>query len=223
MNGRPTLADLEAFAAIAARRSFRQAADDLGLSPSTLSHMMRALENRMGVRLLHRTTRSVSPTEAGTALAGQAPAGAARPRPRPRRGGRPRRQAGRDAADQRRRGGGAPAAALDRADLPRTLPLRRSRPRHGRALRRHRRGRLRRRGEARRGGAERHGGGALRRRRALRGGRVPRLPGTSWDAADARRSRRACLHPRAPAERQDPTAGSSPATAGRSPSTFPAR
>ena len=68
MNGRPTLADLEAFAAIAARRSFRQAADDLGLSPSTLSHMMRALEGRMGVRLLHRTTRSVSPTEAGQAL-----------------------------------------------------------------------------------------------------------------------------------------------------------
>ncbi|MGI4763570.1 MAG: LysR family transcriptional regulator [Janthinobacterium lividum] len=68
MNGRPTLADLEAFAAIAARRSFRQAADDLGLSPSTLSHMMRALEGRMGVRLLHRTTRSVSPTEAGAAL-----------------------------------------------------------------------------------------------------------------------------------------------------------
>ncbi len=68
MNGRPTLADLEAFAAIATRRSFRQAADDLGLSPSTLSHIMRALEGRMGVRLLHRTTRSVSPTEAGTAL-----------------------------------------------------------------------------------------------------------------------------------------------------------
>ena len=68
MNGRPTLSDLEAFAAIAARRSFRRAADDLGLSPSTLSHMMRALEGRMGVRLLHRTTRSVSPTEAGTEL-----------------------------------------------------------------------------------------------------------------------------------------------------------
>ena len=68
MIGRPTLADLEAFVAIAARRSFRQAADDLGLSPSTLSHMMRALEGRIGVCLLHRTTRSVSPTEAGTAL-----------------------------------------------------------------------------------------------------------------------------------------------------------
>jgi DNA-binding transcriptional LysR family regulator len=40
----------------------------LGLSPSTLSHMMRGLETRMGVRLLHRTTRSVAPTEVGTAL-----------------------------------------------------------------------------------------------------------------------------------------------------------
>ena len=68
MNGRPTLADLDAFAAIAAHRSFRKAADGLGLSPSSLSHTMRALEARVGVRLLHRTTRSVSPTEAGAAL-----------------------------------------------------------------------------------------------------------------------------------------------------------
>ncbi len=68
MNGRPTLAELEAFSAVAARRSFRKAADDLGLSPSTLSHMMRALEGRVGIRLLHRTTRSVSPTEAGATL-----------------------------------------------------------------------------------------------------------------------------------------------------------
>src|SRR4051794_34166597 len=49
-------------------RSFRKAADDLGLSPSTLSHMMRTLERGMGVRLLNRTTRSVAPTEAGERL-----------------------------------------------------------------------------------------------------------------------------------------------------------
>ena len=65
---KPTLADLTALAAIVAHRSFRKAADELGLSPSTLSHLMRALEANMGVRLLHRTTRSVSPTEAGQRL-----------------------------------------------------------------------------------------------------------------------------------------------------------
>ncbi len=65
---KPTLADLEAFSAIAAHRSFRRAADALGLSRSSLSHAMIALERGMGVRLLHRTTRSVSPTAAGERL-----------------------------------------------------------------------------------------------------------------------------------------------------------
>lgn len=65
---RPSLNDLSAFVAVATRRSFRRAADELGTAPSTLSHAMRALEERMGVRLLNRTTRSVSPTEAGFEL-----------------------------------------------------------------------------------------------------------------------------------------------------------
>ncbi|MCV9935051.1 LysR family transcriptional regulator [Boseaceae bacterium BT-24-1] len=65
---RPSLNDLTAFVVVASRRSFRRAADDLGTAPSTLSHAMRALEERMGVRLLNRTTRSVSPTEAGFEL-----------------------------------------------------------------------------------------------------------------------------------------------------------
>jgi len=68
MNSRPALSDLTAFSAIVAHRSFRKAADELELSPSTLSHMMRTLEANMGVRLLHRTTRSVSTTEAGAHL-----------------------------------------------------------------------------------------------------------------------------------------------------------
>jgi len=68
MNNRPSLDDLTALARIVSHRSFRKAADELGLSPSTLSHMMRTLEERLGVRLLNRTTRSVSPTEAGEQL-----------------------------------------------------------------------------------------------------------------------------------------------------------
>lgn len=65
---RPSLNDLAAFVAVANHRSFRRAADELGMAPSTLSHAMRALEERLKVRLLNRTTRSVSPTEAGFRL-----------------------------------------------------------------------------------------------------------------------------------------------------------
>jgi DNA-binding transcriptional LysR family regulator len=65
---KPTLSDLQAFMAVAARRSFAQAAGELGVSRSALSHAMRGLESDLGVRLLHRTTRSVSLTEAGERL-----------------------------------------------------------------------------------------------------------------------------------------------------------
>lgn len=72
---KPTLADLTAFSAVAKHRSFRRAADAIGQSPSALSHAVRALKGRLGVRLFHRTTRSVAPTEAGARLlAGLAPA-----------------------------------------------------------------------------------------------------------------------------------------------------
>ncbi|UIN33773.1 LysR family transcriptional regulator [Methylobacterium oryzae] len=65
---RGTLEDLAAFAAVARHRSFTRAAAEMGLSPSALSHTMRALEARHGVRLLARTTRSVALTPAGERL-----------------------------------------------------------------------------------------------------------------------------------------------------------
>src|SRR6202051_4685787 len=60
---RGSLADLTAFVAVADRLSFRAAASQLGVTPSALSHSMRQLEARLGVRLLHRTTRSVALTD----------------------------------------------------------------------------------------------------------------------------------------------------------------
>jgi len=68
---KPSLNDLAAFAAVATHRSFRLAAQELGTAPSTLSHAVRGLEDRLGVRLLNRSTRSVSPTEAGLQFLGK--------------------------------------------------------------------------------------------------------------------------------------------------------
>src|SRR5215204_5680051 len=62
------LNDLAAFVAVGRERSFTKAAAKLGVSQSALSHTIRELETRLGVRLLTRTTRSVSPTEAGERL-----------------------------------------------------------------------------------------------------------------------------------------------------------
>jgi DNA-binding transcriptional LysR family regulator len=65
---RGNLDDLLAFLAVARERSFTHAATKLGVSQSALSHTVRELEERLGVRLLTRTTRSVSPTPAGERL-----------------------------------------------------------------------------------------------------------------------------------------------------------
>jgi DNA-binding transcriptional LysR family regulator len=65
---RSDLADLNAFVAVADHLSFRAASARLGVTASALSHSMRQLEERLGVRLLHRTTRSVSLTDAGLRL-----------------------------------------------------------------------------------------------------------------------------------------------------------
>jgi DNA-binding transcriptional LysR family regulator len=62
------LGELAAFAVVAEERSFTRAAARLGISQSALSHSMRGLEKRLGLQLLARTTRSVSPTATGTAL-----------------------------------------------------------------------------------------------------------------------------------------------------------
>jgi DNA-binding transcriptional LysR family regulator len=65
---RGNLDDLLAFVAVGRERSFTKAAAKLGVSQSALSHTIKELEARLGVRLLTRTTRSVSPTEAGERL-----------------------------------------------------------------------------------------------------------------------------------------------------------
>ena len=65
---RTDLAELAVFAAVARHRSFSKAALELGVSASALSHSLKGLEARLGVRLLNRTTRSVAPTEAGERL-----------------------------------------------------------------------------------------------------------------------------------------------------------
>jgi DNA-binding transcriptional LysR family regulator len=65
---RANLNDLAAFLAVARERSFTRAAAKLGVSQSALSHTLRQLEARLGLRLLTRSTRSVAPTEAGERL-----------------------------------------------------------------------------------------------------------------------------------------------------------
>ena len=65
---REELVDLNAFATVAAEESFTRAAAKLGTSQSALSHTVRRLETRLGVRLLTRTTRRVAPTQAGERL-----------------------------------------------------------------------------------------------------------------------------------------------------------
>ena len=65
---RDQLSILAGFLTVAEERSFTGAAKRLGVSPSAMSHAIRSLEERLGVRLLSRTTRSVAPTEAGEQL-----------------------------------------------------------------------------------------------------------------------------------------------------------
>lgn len=72
---RTILADLHVFLAIVRRGSMARAAIELGVTTSALSHRLRKLEAQLGVRLLNRTSRSVKPTQVGSALAAQLDAG----------------------------------------------------------------------------------------------------------------------------------------------------
>src|SRR5690348_13309364 len=65
---RENASDLIAFLAVARERSFTRAAAKLGISQPSLSEIVRGLEERLGIRLLNRTTRSVTPTQAGERL-----------------------------------------------------------------------------------------------------------------------------------------------------------
>jgi hypothetical protein len=76
----PSLAETTAFVAVVELKSFTKAAKQLALSPPRVSEMVRNLEERLGVRLVERTTRSVAPTAAGERLL---------ERLRPRQAGRP--------------------------------------------------------------------------------------------------------------------------------------
>lgn len=67
----PSLGDLSIFLAVCKAGGFRAAAKQLGLSPSHVSETLTRMEDRLGVALLARTTRSVMPTEAGRELAGR--------------------------------------------------------------------------------------------------------------------------------------------------------
>src|SRR5260370_41360988 len=64
----PSLAETTAFVAVVELKSFTKAAKQLALSPPRVSEMVRNLEDRLGVRLVERTTRSVAPTAAGERL-----------------------------------------------------------------------------------------------------------------------------------------------------------
>jgi DNA-binding transcriptional LysR family regulator len=65
---RLNFSDFATFIAVARHKSFRAASDELGLSPSAISHSIKQLEQRLKIRLFNRTTRSVSLTEAGLNL-----------------------------------------------------------------------------------------------------------------------------------------------------------
>src|ERR1700759_1052975 len=146
----PDLRDLDAFVAVARTRNFRRAAVEIRVSVSSLSQRLRDLEERLGVRLMNRTTRSVALTEAGELLLARvAPAlrdvGDALDQVRGLRevaAGRLRLNPARPPAPQRAAAGGRSGAGADGGSVPGGAPARRSRHRLGERLRRYRQCRL---------------------------------------------------------------------------------
>ena len=186
---RPPIADLAAFLAVARERSFTRAAAQLGVSPSALSQTMRGLEERLGVRLLTRTTRSVAPTEAGERLiatigphSGRDRSGSSTRCPSCATS-RPARSASRRSITPRQTillaGARAPASANIPTCMSRSASTTRSLDIVAEAVRR--------RHENRRAGRSRHDRRADRAGNEDGGGR--RRPPTSRDAASRRRRR----------------------------------
>ena len=194
------LDDLLAFVAVARERSFTKAAAKLGVSQSALSHTIRELEARLGVRLLTRTTRSVSPTEAGERLlqhvgprfeeieAELAAVSELRDKP----AGTIRITATEHAADT--------ILCAEACAAPAAVPRHQGRDHHRLRPDRHRRRALRRRRAQRRAGGQGHDRGAHRAGHAhggrRRAGLLPQAPG----AEDAAGPDRPQLHQPAPAD-----------------------
>ena len=193
------MSDLAAFLAVARERSFTRAAGQLGVSPSALSHTIRGLEERLGVRLLTRTTRSVSPTDAGERLlrtigphfdeirAELDALSEFRDKP---------------AGTIRIVAGDHPAETVLWPAIEKLLPAlsrHQCRDLHRQCLHRHRRRAVRRRRPARRGGGQGHDRGADRAGAALAGGGRPDLSREAAHTPNAARPVRAAVHQPAPA------------------------
>ena len=184
------LTEMEAFVQVVDHGGFTDAARKMGLSKSAVSKHVSALEARLAVRLLNRTTRRVSPTEVGLAYYDRAPLGA----DRGRRGGQ---HGDRDAGDAQ-----GVAARLGAGQLRHqagvagggAVPLRLSRGRHQHGARRPLRGAGRRglrRGDPHRQPGRQRAEGAQAGGGARRARGVPGLPGGDGHAADHRRAGRA--------------------------------
>ena len=200
---RSQYADLSLFLRIVQFRSFRRAADHLDVTVSALSHRMKALETRLGVRLLNRTSRSVSPTAAGEALARKVAAGLEADRRWAGRGPGSGEQQRRQRAHQRAAGRGAAASFARTAAICGEVSTRGNRSGGGRSFCRRNVGRVRRRSAIQRLHTRRHGRGAFDGTAWLGGGRLARLFRARRSANYAGRYASAPVHSRSHRTRAD--------------------